>query len=215
MKHFILIANGDIQDFEAVKNLISSLPPAACILCADGGLRYAEALGLFPDVIIGDFDSVDRQLLGEYERNGAELYALPREKDFTDTKAAVEYAIDRGAESITLIAAVGNRFDHSYGNIMLLYDMLQRGVDGLAANDRNMIGLCGSRLVLYGKTGATVSLLPFMGEALLGTVTGVKYPASGLRLLPGYPIGVSNEITTEEAVIEVERGIVMWVLAKD
>ena len=85
------------------------------VICADGGLRYAQSIGVTPDILVGDFDSYK----GAVPR-GPELHVSRPEKDDTDTMLAVKIAIDRGAEKIVLYGALGARFDHTMANIQTL-----------------------------------------------------------------------------------------------
>ena len=48
----VILAGGPLTDYTMVQ-----VPADALLICADRGVRYAEQLGLHPDVMLGDFDS--------------------------------------------------------------------------------------------------------------------------------------------------------------
>ncbi len=58
------------------------------LICADGGLNYLNSIGIIPNLIVGDFDSVDITLLEKYK--GVNTKKFPPEKNFTDTEIAIE-----------------------------------------------------------------------------------------------------------------------------
>ena len=90
MKTALIVGNGE----EAAKSIIEKLK-YDYIICADGGLEKASNYGIVPDIIIGDFDSVDANVLKQYE-NRVLIEKFPSEKDFTDMELAVEFAVSKG-----------------------------------------------------------------------------------------------------------------------
>ena len=83
------------------------------IICADGGLLIAREIGLSPDLLIGDYDSMDIP-----DIDG--IIKLPMEKDMTDTEAAIDLAVFYGATHVTILGGLGGRFDHTMGNLGML-----------------------------------------------------------------------------------------------
>src|SRR5690554_1082000 len=95
-----IISNGELGDENKLKN---TLPTFDLVICCDGGIRHLEALGLTPDLIIGDFDSVNSALLDTYIKRGVEVRTFPVEKDETDTELAAQAAIEIGVDEVVLL----------------------------------------------------------------------------------------------------------------
>src|SRR5574340_972093 len=114
-----IIAGGPVGDKDFLKAQAAALAPVAMI-CADGGARHLGALGLTPDVIIGDMDSLSPDLLRRFEEGGSRGVRHPRDKRETDTQLALEYALQLKPDEIMIFGALGGRIDHTLANISLL-----------------------------------------------------------------------------------------------
>ncbi len=170
------------------------------LIAADGGLRHLQALGLSPDAIIGDFDS-----LGYAPENAA---VFPVEKDDTDAMLAVKKALDLGFSEILLYGALdGPRLDHTIANLQTLQFLAKRGAAGyLVGNDYIATVVCGGRLSFPEHASGILSLF-CLGEAATGvTLKNLKYPLTGGTLTPDFPLGVSNHFIGKAASVEVRTG---------
>ncbi|MCM1132761.1 MAG: thiamine diphosphokinase [Ruminococcus flavefaciens] len=177
------------------------------IICADSGYRYAEKLGITPDIIMGDFDSYT----GGFPDN-TEIYRSIPEKDDTDTLLAVKTAILRGCDEIVLYGALGKRFDHTFANIQTLVYAFENGCAMSIIDADNEITVQGSGERHYRKRdGWYFSIFSLTDTALIKKYSGVKYPLEDYLLKSGFPIGVSNEIKADEAVLQIESGLVLVV----
>lgn len=112
-----IITGGDVL----LKNIKIDLEDGDLVIAADSGYETAKKLKLPVDVIVGDMDSIRIDL-----PKNIETVKLPAEKDVTDTEAAVEIAIERGAESICIVGGIGTRVDHTLASIGIL-----EGIEGL------------------------------------------------------------------------------------
>ncbi|MFO7635868.1 MAG: thiamine diphosphokinase [Clostridia bacterium] len=184
---------------------------ADLILCADSGADHARAYGIVPDIILGDMDSVSEKALD----TTAKIFPHPPEKDDTDTKIAVDKAMELGAGQIDIICGTGDRLDHTMANIWLLAYMADRNVSGRVVDARNVILLCRDRLELTGKEGAFVSILPFSDRVEGVTLTGFRYPLKNQSIPRSWTQGVSNEIMGETGVIQVREGTVLVFFSED
>lgn len=191
----VIIGNGNIEDYGYIRGLIKS---GDTVICADGGLRHAAAMGIRPDIAIGDFDSSERA-------DGIETYEFPVRKDCTDGELAVEYAVDKGFSEILLLGMTGNRIDHMLTNIFLIF----KGERITLADEHNEIyGITGGeRLTLSGKKGKTLSIIPVNGD-LAGIVTeGLEYPLRNETLYFGRGRGNSNVVTADVCSIRAKSGM--------
>ena len=82
------------------------------VICADGGYRNAQQMGVSPDLLMGDFDSAPLPDLP-----GVPVETFPEEKDDTDTMLAVKYAVREGFGRITILCGTGGRLDHTIANL--------------------------------------------------------------------------------------------------
>lgn len=159
------------------------------VICADGGLRHAERLGLRTDVLIGDFDSLE----GEY-RGDASVIRLPAEKDMTDLEAAAELAQKRGADQIVIIGATGGRIDHYMAALSVLERLTEQGAEASLLDAAHEILIARGDIVRRPPYRYRyLSLCPLDAELRGVTLTGVKYPLDGHRLSRKATLGISNE----------------------
>jgi len=190
--------------------------PEAEVYAVDGGLRVAEAAGVMPDYLVGDFDTAEDLLVLRYEKRCITLRHKP-EKDATDTELAIDEALDRGAEKIILLGATGTRMDHTLANVHMLYRILKRGKKAWILDEHNRISLHEKPFVCRRSEmfGDYVSFLPFFGETTGVTLKGFKYPLSGKTLIAGISLGVSNEAKEEVMEVSFEKGYLLMIEARD
>lgn len=193
-----------------------------CVILVDGGLERAEALGLVPSAIVGDFDTVRPEILDRYRRNTGRdvLWDVHKpEKDETDTELAVSTALKLGCARLVILGATGGRLDHELSNIHLLKMCLDAGVEAALYDRQNRVSLlAGGRTFRRDETyGKYVSFIPLTEQVRGITLTGFKYPLTGRDISIGREAGlcVSNEIAGETAEIRFDAGILICVESKD
>ena len=190
---------------------ISRISPEDFILCADGGLEYAIRYGIRPDLVIGDFDSLsDHSLL-----NGIEFRRLPVEKDDTDTIAALRLARELGYSECLLLNGTGGRIDHTFANFSSLFFAESIGLHTvLIDGETEVSALLPGRYSLHGRCGWRLSLFAFGCERAEVDGAGVHYSVAGLTLQGDFPLGVSNEIESNDAWVTVRSGKILMMLEK-
>ncbi len=114
--HVLIIANGEL---EAPPDLPKRLRSIDLIIAADGGGRHCRRLGLHPDLLIGDLDSIPANVKAEMETEGVRVLAYPPEKDQTDLELALLHAKQVDANQVLVLAGLGRRWDHSVANLLL------------------------------------------------------------------------------------------------
>ncbi len=213
----ILIVTGGDVDAASAAGFLKTYD-FSYVIAVDGGLASTDFLGLTPDLIIGDFDTVDGELLETYKRAGIHLETHRPEKDATDTELAFTHALDLpGVEEIVILGALGRRFDHALGNLQVLIQGLRRQIPCRIIDSHNSI--C---LLNRGKTfrreklfGTYISLIPMTEQVTGVTLTGFKYPLRNAVLLQGSSLGISNELDAEKGTLSFEAGILICVESKD
>jgi thiamine pyrophosphokinase len=183
----------------------------ALVVAADSGLDGARRLGLTPDLVVGDMDSVDPASLAAAERAGVPVERHPAAKDATDLDLALDAALARGARRIVVVTGAGDRFDHALAVALSLAAPRLAGVAVEAWIGRARLWVVRDEAVLTGDGGDLVSLLPVHGPARGVTTEGLLYPLAGEDLEPGTTRGVSNEMTTAEALVRVREGVLLAV----
>ncbi len=180
------------------------------VIAADSGLDQAVRLGVSPDLVIGDMDSVTPDALHVAEQAGIAIERHPADKDATDLELAIDAAEAAGFEHATIIGGTGGRMAHTMANALLLLKerkislnwMTSRAsLRGLRAGDTGHFPLVG---------GPLLSVLAVGGPAECDS-TGLRWQLSDLSLVAGSTRGVSNEIVAEVAQVTVVSGQVLTV----
>lgn len=194
--------------------LLSALPAAGvrCI-AADSGLDHARALGLRPELVVGDLDSVSPAGLAWAEAEGIAIERHPVDKAQTDLELALARAVALAPDRILVAGIGGGRLDHFLANIGVLASPRWAAValDGWIDGARIAVVHPGRRRVLEGAAGDLLSLLPINGDAVGVTVTGVVWPLAGDTLGASSSRGVSNVFTQVTAVVELIGGTLVAV----
>ena len=186
--------------------LSEDIRPGDFVIAADGGLKHTERLGIVPDEILGDFDSLG------YTPTGSRVF--PVEKDDTDAMLAIRRGLALGYRDFRLYGSLdGPRLDHTVANFQALQFLADRGATGY------LIGLTTIATVLKNGTlvfpagcGGTISVFCMGPDAEGVTLEGLHYPLENGTLTSGFPLGVSNHFTGQEAKITVQTGslLILW-----
>lgn len=190
----VIICGGDIGSAERARTFVKK---GDMIIYADSGYKYASALGVRPDIVLGDFDSYG---IEKVECDNVKTY--PARKDFTDSEIAAQYAIEQGADELIFLAATGGRADHALGNIYLLKTVCDSGVRGMIFDGISCIWYVNDKITVSGSKGDLLSVIPF-AEAGDITTGGLEYVLEN-EMLPS--TGISNVFTGDEASLEIGRG---------
>lgn len=200
-----IISGGRIADPESLRPWLDS-EPGAVVICADGGARYAAAMGIVPSVIVGDMDSIDGSLLSFFEEKGSTILRYSPSKDETDTELALSHALTLDPRKVFLFGVLGTRVDHSLANIFLLAGAVPADVDLRIIDDSCEMFLVMDQLLLRGLAGQTVSLLPLSPVVSGITLRGFEYPLREGVMEMGRSLGVSNRLSGTEGFITVKAG---------
>ncbi len=180
-------------------------------LAADGGAWALLRRGLFPDVAVGDWDSLGPEGLARLRAAGTALHTFPPEKDATDLELALHYAVEHGARQIHVFGALGGRWDQTAANLLLLAHPRLRRVRVVLYHQGQRVWLLQGREVIHGQPGDTLSLIPVGGPARGVTLRGVAYPLDDGALPWASTLGVSNRLTQAQAEVVVREGMALVV----
>lgn len=203
----VIFANGTIDNSD------SAISGNDLIIAADGGTQHCLSLGITPDVVIGDLDSLTTDNINELQIADVEIIRYPAKKDQTDLELALKLAIDRGADEIVVFGAMGGRWDMSIANILLpaeqnLSNATIRIIDG---HHEIMLLRAGKEMIFHGKKGDIFSLIPLGRDALGITTIGLEYPLKDDLLRLGSSRGISNLFIENSATVSLKQGLLLCV----
>ena len=202
---FFIVSAGDLCDGD----LPVLLSEGDFLCAADAGYLHLLRVGQRPDLVIGDFDSMEKtELPPDMER-----IILPEVKDDTDTIYAVREGFRRGYRRFRIYCALGGiRFSHTVANIQLLAMIRDLGGEGelLAGTTRLFIGSTGSETVFDGDREGYLSVFSLTDQSEV-SIRGMYYTLDHGLLTRSYPLGVSNHFIGGTAVITVHSGEVLLV----
>lgn len=193
------------------------------MIAVDGGLRMLHELNLTPTDIVGDFDTVEPDLLSRYADGGkVRIHRYNPQKDNADSEIAVELAVKYGSSQIDILGGTGGRLDHTIGNLRLL-GLIYRAAHGACRaflyDSNNRVRLVDGECVIkkgeaYGKY---ISVLPYTQLAEGITLEGFHYPLRNhtMELFQTPTLGISNEITGQQGRILVKKGVLLVIESKD
>lgn len=183
---------------------------ADLVICADGGYLRAEAAGIVPDVLMGDFDSCALEKVRELEK-----IVYPVRKDDTDLILALRYALERGCKRAVVLGCFGGRLDHTVGNLQSIAYGWKHGLFVTLMDARNRAFPVGEGTTVIPREENCYISFFAMGEQCRGiTYQGLSYPLTDAVLTADYPLGISNEFVEDKAVVTLEKGLMLCVIAK-
>ena len=189
--------------------MFESPSPDDMVVAVDGGYLHLRALGLWPKLLVGDFDSIPEDALQEAIAVGVETLRWPVHKDYSDAELAIDTLHKQGYTHIVLYGALGGeRFDHALANVWSLYLWKERGVNVEVRHQGLHMRMISNETVdLCGKAGDIVSLLPFSPVVHAVTIHGFRYPLVNATLHAGESWSLSNEMACSRARIMLGSGM--------
>lgn len=201
----IIVSGGRLVDSVFFQKKIAGMENHL-VICCDGGARNFQYLGIKPDVIIGDMDSIDPAQLASYSDQGIKIIKYSANKDFTDTELALDYALDLNPDAIFIWGALGGRVDHTLANVFLLCKGQEKGINTYLIDEYGEAFVLDKKAVFINEAGKTVSLLALSPRVTGITLKGFLYSLEKSTLKMGETRGVSNIINEDRASISVRSG---------
>lgn len=208
MPRCVILGAGPIRDYQICR---SFLLQDDFILCADGGYAHACRMEIQPDLLIGDFDSMQIP-----ETAGCKILSYPPEKDDTDMLLALKSGLERGFRDFLILGGLGGRLDHTVANFTVLAYALSHCARAVLRDEKNAaVLLRDSVLSIPDCPGFKMSVFPYGGAAQGVCLRGVKYPLEDYDMEPYCTLGVSNEILSAGAEVSVKSGTLLLLFSKD
>ena len=206
MPRIIIFANGQLPNPEAARALLRE---GDFILAADGGANHLYQMGILPNMLVGDLDSVDEDILFELTANEVEIVQYSEDKDETDLELAIQVAIEMGASQVLIAGALGDRLDQSLAALSLLSDPMLTRCDVRLDDGEQAAFFCRKQAEIRGRSGDTVSLIPWGGLVEGVKTEGLVWPLYGETLYPSKTRGISNRLAGETASIQIQSGLLL------
>jgi len=209
MSRFVILSAGPVADSVSLRAL---LQPDDRFIAADGGWRLAQTLGVTPEALVADFDSMPPPALPPQ----VSLIRLPVQKDVTDTAAAAQYAYEAGGRDFLFLGCTGGRLDHQHAALLVAAGLVSRGCRAVLADEHNWIEpLTPCAVTLEPALGCKLSLFAFGGPVRGLSVSGAAYGLADYDLDPLDPLCVSNEFADVPCHLSFREGLLLVYRSKD
>ena len=205
-KWALIVAGGNPVNTAA----LSHLGNPSWVVAADSGLDQAHRLGISPDLVVGDMDSVTAEALAKAEADGVMIERHPVAKDATDLELAIDAAVAQGYGQATIIGGTGGRMAHTLANAMVLLKERSISLDWRTSLATIAPIRTGGTRDFRAINGPLLSVLAIGGPAHCGS-TGLRWPLDPSPLVAGSTRGISNVITEETATVSVSSGQVLTI----
>lgn len=180
------------------------------VIAADGGYAYLKSIGITPDIVIGDFDSLG------YIPCEEKTVALPQEKDVTDTAAAIETGWSEDYRVFCIYGGTGGRIDHTIANIQCIAYIAKRGGQAyLIDKDFIITAVHNGEIRFKPLSKGCISVFSHSSISVGVNERGLKYSLSDASLSNVCPLGVSNEFTGESSSVSVGNGTLIVIYSKE
>lgn len=179
------------------------------LIGVDGGAKNILNLGLIPKVVVGDFDSLNQKIISQLIQKRVRLIKYPKDKDFTDSQIALDYAIKQKVKRVIFVGLAGNRLDHVLTNLFFVTYPKYKNLEISFLDNKQQIYFVRSSLRFTGRKNDLVSLIPLFNDVTGIATTGLKFSLNAEVLYLGDSRGVSNAMTGQTAEITVRSGLLI------
>lgn len=214
-KQIVIVTGGDIEDIQVLEYLNDH--ENSYTIAVDGGGEFFYRHKKVPDLMIGDFDTLDAEILAYYKKY-SEVYEMSANKDYTDTDVAIKESVKRRPGSVIIFGASGTRFDHSIANLMSAFQHKNYCNGSITyINKTNkmqpIVGPC--ELVIEKDEYKYISILAISDSIIVGRFDGVKYELENKKIEREISLGISNEIVKEKCRLYIKEGELYLIQSND
>lgn len=197
----ILILNGELSNY---KNIVSFLKQYNSIICADGAANKIIQLGIEPDYILGDLDSIDNNNLKKYSKNIIEL----KNQNYNDLHKSLLWLKEKNIKKIDIIGFDGKRIDHTIGNFNIILDCISF-IDITIYTEYGTIYTVNKERIFKNCNKKSISIFNSMPENKI-TTYGLKYELNNICLERFYK-GTLNKATEDKITIKTKKNILIYI----
>lgn len=204
-----IIGAGDFYGFSEKARPENNNLDLSLIIAADGGYARLKELDIKPHILIGDFDSFS---LSADVPADIETIVLPKEKNDTDTFAAVKIGLERGFGIFHIYGGTGGRFEHTLANMQCLAYIAENGAQGFIYGEDFVVTVIKNGKISFDSSySGYVSVFAYSEEAHGVSIKGLKYELDRVILTSNTSLGVSNEFIGKTSTVSVENGVIIVV----
>lgn len=211
MKTVLIVGNGDDNSASFYRELAKNVD---FIIGVDGGAGKLYAHNIKFNLAIGDFDSISQKALSSIKKAGIRILRFPKDKDYSDTELAIQFALKNHFDKFILSGMCGKRIDHTLFNISLMCILLKKRKDVHIIEENEEIYITQDKISIETEKGNTVSLYPITSRVQNVMTSGLKYKLRGRTLLKGRTLTLSNIATSNIVRIEISKGVLLIIIYK-
>ncbi len=172
------------------------------LICADGGANSARKYNIVPDVIAGDFDSVEEKTIAAFKNRSKIIHV--KSQYSTDVEKCLYFAIKKKFSEAVLIGVTGDRLDHTFCNLGIVLKFFNMIKLNIVAENSFLSAYTGT-VELQTVPGETFSLYGFDAKTRIFT-EGLKYPLENDALPFGKKESTSNVAVGKRVRIKIKGG---------
>lgn len=208
----LIVSSGHIADYELLKETIED---SNYIVCADGGFNHLLKINKFPDLVLGDLDSIGKKELEILKERNIKIEKFPTRKNETDTELCVNHLLEKGYSDINLMGVTGSRIDHTLANVFLLKKIYNFGIKGSIIDKDNRIYYTEDKLSIRSREGFFLSILPLSELGIEVSLEGFLYNLKKEQINFASTEGVSNEVIKNIGKITIHNGAALIIESRD
>lgn len=208
----IIVSGGKAPSKELLKEYIKD---DDYIVGVDKGCNILREIEVTPNIILGDFDSIDKEVLNYYKDKSVKIEKFNPEKDYTDTDLGYIKALEVNPSEIILFGATGSRIDHMLGNIGILLKGLRENIKVTIADDNNRMYAVNKSSLVKKEEGCVISFHALSDVVKNLTIKNGKYPLNNYDMTLLEPRAICNEFLDDDIYIEFDSGIILILYTKD
>lgn len=214
MPRAVIFANGQLPNPEAARSLLQA---DDYLIAADGGANHLQRIGILPEIVIGDLDSVDEDTLFQLTSAEVKVQQYSEDKNETDIELALRHAVTLQPASILVVGALGGRLDQTLANLSLLTAPTLLRMDVRLDDGVEEVFFCrataanGGQAEVRGRSGDIVSLIPWQAPVEGVATEGLQWPLYAETLYPYQSRGISNAMLADIATVSIQSGLLLIV----
>lgn len=175
------------------------------VICCDGGIKNFYNSQVLPDIVVGDFDSIDDEGKNLIKEKNIKIKTYNPIKNYTDTEIALNMLLENKYDEIIILAATGTRMDHTVANIFYLQKLYGK-VNSFMVDNHNLIFYVEKGKYTFQRNNYKYISMISISEEMTYSTNGMKYEVDNLKISTSELKGISNEIVDTEAIITVHNG---------
>ena len=196
----VILANGDFPKKDGAAGRL--LAAAKRVVCCDGAAdAYRRRFRKWPDVVIGDFDSVRSRRVPCRVIHDAD-------QDTNDLEKAMAYCAKQGWRDPVIVGATGKREDHTLGNV---FRALDYGCE-IVTDTGRFVPVCGKASFKVAK-GTAVSVFAPDPKTRM-TSRGLEWPLAPVKFRNLY-CATLNRVTGVRFEVTSNRPVTVYVEEKE